>query len=88
MKLERTILANAFALATAILWVICSLIIAVLPGLSWTVSNWWAHGLLTGVRSSWSWTLPNFLLGGVTLTASAWVMGYVFGWSWEKMSKK
>lgn len=88
MKLDKLILANSVALATAVLWVLCSVVVALFPGLSWTLTNWWTHGLLTGVRASWNLNLPNILLGGVTLTASAWVVGFVFGWSWEKMSQK
>ena len=87
MKLDKSVLANAFALATAILWIICSLFIILLPDLSIIVSKWWVHGLDITVMGNWSLDLINFLLGGLTLIISAWVSGYIFGWSWEKASQ-
>jgi uncharacterized membrane protein len=38
-------LANAFALAMAVLWVLCSAVIWLLPSFSWTVTGWWMHGM-------------------------------------------
>ena len=87
MKRNKTVLANAFALATAILWTICSLFVILLPGPSMTVTKWWMHGLDITVMGDWGLNLTNFLLGGLILTASAWLSGYVFGWSWEKTSQ-
>lgn len=88
MKLEKTALANAFALATAIAWVVCSAFVFILPDLSMTVTNWWVHGLSLSSLGSFKLDLTNFLLGGITLTIAFWGVGYVFGWSWEKTSKK
>lgn len=88
MKLDKMVLANAFGLATAVLWTLCSAIVWLLPGFSLTVSRWWMHGLDIGVMGSWSLTWTNFLLGGATIVISAWVTGWVFGWAWEKMSQR
>lgn len=88
MKLEKGVLANAAALATGIFWVACSVFVFLFPGFSTTVTNWLLHGLDISVLGSWSLTLPNFILGGVTSVGSAWITGWVFGWSWEKASGK
>lgn len=88
MKLDKLVIANSLALATAILWVICTVIVVILPGFSLTVTSWWLHGLNTSVLGSWNLTLANFLLGGIVLVISAWVAGYIFGWAWEVVSKR
>lgn len=86
MKLEKTVLANALALATAILWTLCTLFVVLLPDFSMTVVKWWMHGMDIAIMGSWSLDLANFLLGGLALVVSAWVSGYIFGWAWEKAS--
>lgn len=85
MKLNKIGLAYAFALATAILWTICSAFIVLLPDVSMTILKWWMHGMDVAVMGNWSLDLANFFLGGLTLVISAWVSGYIFGWSWEKV---
>ena len=87
MKLDKNVLANAFGLATVILWAACAASVWLFPNLSLTVTKWWMHGLDMQVLGSWNLTLSNFLLGGLTMAGSAWVVGWVFGWSWEKMSE-
>ncbi len=88
MKKEEIVLANAFAVTVTILWVVCSLIIAVFPAFSLTVTTWWMHGLAPSATETWHLTWSNFLLGGVTLVVSAWLGGYVLGWSLKKVRGK
>lgn len=85
--MDKTVLANAFGLATAIFWVVCTAVTWLLPDLSLVVTKWWIHGLDISVMGNWDITLSNFLLGGLTLTGSAWMLGWIFGWFWEKLSK-
>lgn len=87
MKLDKIVLANTFGLVTAMFWVICTAAVWLLPGLSSAVTKWWIHGLDISVMGDWNITFSNFLLGGLTLTGSAWVTGWVFGWFWEKLSE-
>lgn len=88
MKLRKNNLANSLALATAILWVLCTGFVAVFPDFSHTVMQWWMHGMeVAKFNLGWS----NFVWGGLTITASFWVVGYVLGWSLEyveQMGKK
>jgi len=88
MKFDKIVLANAFALATVILWVVCSIFVFLLPSLSMEITGWWMHGLDLSSLGSFQLTITNFLIGGITLTIAFWVIGYIFGWSWEKMNKK
>lgn len=88
MKLEKMAIANASALAIVFLWVICSITAAILPAFSYSVTQSWMHGLALSPMGGWNLNLYNFLLGGISLIVVAWVSGYIFGWSWEFVSKK
>lgn len=86
MKLEKNVLANAFALTTAILWTLCVLFVVLLPDFSTIIIKWWLHGMDITALGPWRLDLANFLLGGLALVISAWISGYIFGWAWEKVS--
>lgn len=85
MKLTKHNLANGLALATAILWVICSAFVAVFPDLSLKVTQWWMHGM---ELEAFSLGLGNFVWGGLTLVGSFWIVGYLLGWSLEYVNKQ
>jgi hypothetical protein len=85
MRKEKLVLANTFALAVAIIWVICSLLIALFPALTLAMTTWIMHGM---ALSAWNLTWGNFILGGVTLVVAAWLSAYLFGWCWEIVSGK
>lgn len=84
MKLTKNTLSNGFALATAILWVVCSVFVATFPGFSNTITQWWMHGMEV---APYEITLSSVIWGGLTLMASAWLSGYILGWSLEVVSK-
>lgn len=86
MKFEKTALANSFALATAILWTLCTAFVLVLPVFSTTVIQWLMHGMDISTMGGWNLTLGSFVLGGASITLSAWVAGWILGWSWEKVN--
>ena len=88
MKLNKLTLANTFALATAKLWLLCSIFVVLFPDISLTITQWWMHGMSMKVMGSWNLNLTNFLLGGITIVISAWITGWIFAWSWEKVNKK
>ena len=88
MILEKMVLANALALATAILWFLCSAFVLLFPVLSMSITLWLMHVMKISVMGNWNLNLANFILGGLTISGSAWVSGFVFGWSWEKISKR
>jgi len=88
LKLDKKVIANSLALTTLILWIICTIIVAVFPQFSLNVTQWWMHGMDISVMGTWNLNINNFVLGGITAVASAWGSGYIFGWSWEIFSKK
>jgi len=83
MKLDTMKLANAFALAMAILWIICSAVVWILPSFSLQITSWWMHGMDLTAMGNWNLTFANFLLGGILVIVSAWITGWVLAWSWE-----
>lgn len=87
MKVDKMKLANTFALTVVILWVICTAAIWLFPNFSLVTLNWWMHGVDIVTMTGWNLTIANFLLGGTSVTVSAWVTGYVLAWSWEKINK-
>lgn len=83
MKANTMKLANAFALAMTVLWVICSLFVWLLPDLSLQIISWWMHGMDLSVMGSWHLSVSNFVLGGISAIVSAWVTGWVLAWAWQ-----
>jgi hypothetical protein len=65
----------AFGGTTAILWVICSALVALLPGVSLTMSG---HMLHMDVSTyTWTLTLGGFLFGLIIWTICAAVAGWL-----------
>lgn len=85
MRQEKIVLANAFAVTVAVVWSVCSLLVAVFPTFALTVTIWLMHGM---ALSPWNLTWGNFLLGGLTSIVAAWLSAYLFGWCWETFSGK
>lgn len=85
MKLDSIRLANAFALAMGVLWIICSVFVYVFPGFSYQILVAWMHGMTFSPMGAWDLTINNFIFGGVTAVTSAWISGLVFGWSMKKV---
>lgn len=88
MKQDKLVIANALAVTTVMLWVICTIFIVLLPDFSLTVTSWWMHGLDVSAMGIWNLTFNNFIFGGITWAVAAWGSGYIFGWVWQIASKK
>ena len=88
MKLTKNNLASSFALATGVLWVLCSAFVAIFPDFSYKVTKWWLHGMNIDSLGKFNLGWSNFLWGGVSLVLTLWVVGYVLGWSLELTGSK
>lgn len=88
MKIDRLVFANAFSVTTAFVWTVCTLGIALFPGLSETIGRWWLHGLSMRVMGTWNVSIEGYLFGGLVLVGFAWITGYIFGWSLEFFGKR
>jgi hypothetical protein len=79
--------ANALAAITAIVYVVCSLLVVVFPEFFKMVSQGWFHGIDIGLI----WTgspRGNFLLGLITAVIGMWLVGWAFAWLYNQFSKK
>lgn len=88
MKHNPVVTANAAALTIAVVYVICAVSILLFPGLSMTVAQSWFHGLDLSKISAFNVTFESAMQGFITATIGSWLVGYLFGWSLEKFSKK
>lgn len=78
--------ANAVAVTTAIVFVACRLLVGAIPGFMYMVGRSWIHTV------EWQMRAPGgpdqFLLGLVTATVFAWLVGYLFATLYTMFSKK
>ena len=87
MRLNQMGLANALAAATAVAWVICTAFVVIFPQLSLSLTRDMIHGLDLEALGSWQINLGNFISGMVSLSASAWVFGWLVAWFYNRWSK-
>ncbi|EKD80753.1 MAG: hypothetical protein ACD_40C00018G0010 [uncultured bacterium] len=88
MKHDPSVTASAAATMVAVLYVVCRLGVWLLPELSRTIMQSWFHGLQIQPVAAWSLTFPAFLLGLVTATASAWLVGWCFAHCYNMFDHK
>lgn len=92
MKNNPIIVANAVGATTAIVFVVCRIGVGLFPDLSFTLAQSWFHGIELTKPGSWNLTLESFVLGLISATAGAWLVGYLFSslynFSLEKRQRK
>lgn len=71
-------LPNTLAVTTAILFVVCRVLVGLFPDASFTVAQSWFHGIGINQIGTWNLDLPSFILGLVSITVTAWIIGYIF----------
>lgn len=74
MKLNANAFGLSAAATVAILWVLCSLIVVIMPGISMNMSGYMMHTDFTGMQ--WDMHITGFI-GGLVIWA---IFAYVFGW--------
>ena len=77
MKLDPARLAIAFGGATAVFWIICSVLVALFSGAMLTMSGHMLHWDMTNF--GWTLTLAGFFAGLVSWTVCAAVFGLLIG---------
>jgi len=83
MKLEATKLALAAAMATAVLWTICSALVAAMPGSMMGVSGSMVHADFSTM--SWSMNMVSFVIGLILWSLMAAVLGWLIAtfYNWQ-----
>jgi len=70
--------ANAAAATTAIVYVVCRLLVGLFPGYLMNVAKSWFHGIDISKISAWNLSTESFILGIVSATIFSWLVGYLF----------
>lgn len=78
MKHNPITTANAVGATTAIIFVVCRIGVGLFPDLSFTLAQSWFHGIELTKLGSWNLTAESFVLGLVSATIGAWLVGYLF----------
>lgn len=76
-KSNSLAIANATAVTTAVVFVVCRVGIGLFPDLSFTLAQSWFHGIELTKLGSWNLTTESFVLGLVSATIGAWLVGYL-----------
>lgn len=84
MKLNANALALACAGTFAIVWVICSAIVAALPGMSMTVSGHMTHMQFSEMQ--WSLGITGLLVGLIAWSFIAGLIGWTIATLYNKLS--
>lgn len=86
MKLNEQALANASAVLAAGFYLVCALLVAILPDFFKIVAQSWFHGI--DLASIWTGApRGNFILGFISAVVAAWISGWAFAWIYNKMVK-
>ena len=85
MNLDANRLAISFGLTTAVLWVICSALVALVPGAMMGMTGHMFHATMAGI--SWTLTWAGFLIGLVAWVVSAVVAGWLIGWFYNRLGR-
>lgn len=86
MRLNESAWANAFAVLMGLVYVVCALLVSILPGISKAVAESWFHG----VDLSLIWTggaRPNFIIGLVSSVGLSWIAGWTFALVYNRFTK-
>lgn len=88
MKHDSMATANAAGLVTVAVYFVCRLLVGLFPDLSFAVAQSWFHGIELQKLSSWNLTTENFVLGIVSATITAWLIGWCFAHCYNMFLKK
>ncbi len=80
--------ANAAGITTAVIYVVCRLLVGIVPDFMFTIAQSWFHGIALTRLDTWNLTADAFILGFVSTTVFAWLVGYVFAVVYNKFVEK
>lgn len=88
MKLDSVRLAHTLAIVTAAFYAICWFLISSTPGFYMGMMRSWIHGIDISSLPTNPMVFGTGLYGLVTMTAVAWITGYVFASIYNALGKK
>ena len=78
MKVQSYAIPNALAVTTAIIYVLCRVLVGLFPDISFAIAQSWLHGIELSQLEAWNLTFVSFVLGIISSTITAWIIGYLF----------
>ena len=78
MKNQSYVLPNTLAVTTLIVYVLCRLLVGLFPDSFFTIAESWFHGIALSKLDTWNLTVSSLILGIVSSTITAWVIGFIF----------
>lgn len=78
---------NALAVTTAIVYVLCWVLIGLFPDTFFAVAQSWFHGIELSKSSVLNLTMESFVLGLISSAVTAWVIGYIFAKVYKVLQK-
>ena len=90
MKHEPNATANAAAVTVGVLYVVCRVLVLLMPELFLSITGTWFHGIdISKIAASSTAADPgSFVLGLVTSVGAAWATGYLFAIAYNYFAKK
>lgn len=88
MKHDPRATASAAALTVGILYIVCRVAVGMFPSFSYTVMQSWFHGLAITPVAGWGLSSTAFVLGLVTATASAGIVGWCFAHCYNMFARR
>lgn len=88
MKHNPVATANAVGITTAIVFVLCRILVGLFPDLSFAIAQSWLHGIQLTKLETWNLTFSSFLLGLVSSAITAWIIGYIFAKVYNSFIKR
>ncbi len=88
MKHDPMASANAAGLTTAVVYVVCRVLVGLFPDWFFSMAQSWFHGIELQKLGTWNLTLENFIFGVVTATITAWLIGWCFAHCYNMFLKK
>ena len=88
MKNQSYAIPNTLAVTTLIIYVLCRLLVGLFPDTFFTIAESWFHGIALSKLDTWSLTASSFILGIVSSTITAWLIGYILAQVYNYFMKR
>lgn len=84
MKIDANALALSAAVTTALLWLLCSLFVVMMPGMSMNMSGYMMHSDFSGMQ--WELNIIGFLAGLIIWSLCAAVTAWLLATFYNRFS--
>ena len=88
MKFDPIRLGHSLAIVTAGFYAVCWFLISSMPGFYMGMMRSWIHGIDVAALPRGTMTAGSGFYGLITMTAVAWLTGYVFAAVYNALGKK